>query len=96
MANRKATNSIFINKYRPNSEGLCSVSIRITFDRKKKYYPTPVNLSAEDFEKVQGAKPRKDFKEIALKLQAYENKAAEIIDKLPFFHLESFRKAIPR
>lgn len=92
MANRNATTSIFINKYRPNVEGLCSVSIRVTFDRKKKYYPTPVNLSPDDFEKVQGPKPRNEFKEIALKLRAYENKAVGIIDKLPFFTWKAFEK----
>lgn len=92
MANGNAATSIFINKYRPNAEGLCSVSIRVTFDRKKKYYPTPVNLSPDDFEKVQGPRPRNEFKEIALKLQAYESKAAEVIDKLPFFTWTAFEK----
>lgn len=92
MANKNATTSIFINKYRPNAEGLCSVSIRVTFERKKKYYPTPVSLHPDDFEKVQGAKPRNEFKDTAIKLRAYENKAVEIIDKLPFFTWIVFEK----
>src|SRR4051794_2906826 len=92
MANRNVSTSIFINKYHPNAEGLCSVSIRVTFDRKKKYYKTPLNISPEDFEKVQGPKPRNEFKEIALKLQAYESKAAEIIDKLPIFTWRAFER----
>jgi integrase/recombinase XerD len=92
MAGKNATTSIFINKYRPDAEGFCSVSIRVTFERKKKYYPTPVNLLPEDFDKVQGAKPRNEFKEIALKLRAYENKAADVIDKLPFFTWKAFEK----
>jgi integrase len=92
MANQKATTSIFIDKYHPKSGNVCAISIRVTFDRKKKYYATPYNLTISDFEKVQGEKPRNDFKEIALKLQAIENKAADIIDKLPFFTWVGFEK----
>lgn len=92
MASNIASTSIFINKYRPNAEGLCSISIRVTFERKKKYYPTPVSLHPDDYAKVQGVKPRNEFKDLAIRLRAYENKAVEIIDKLPFFTWTAFEK----
>ncbi len=88
----KATTSIFIDKYHPKTGGLCAVSVRVTYDRKKKYYPTNCSLTISDFEKVIGDKPRKEYKEIALKLQAYENKAFEIIEDLPFFTWKAFEK----
>lgn len=92
MEGRKATTAIFIDRYHPKAGGLCAVSIRVTHDRKKKYYPTPVCLTILDFEKVQGPKPRNEFKELALKLQAYESKAAKIIDSLPVFTWKAFEK----
>lgn len=93
MASQKATTSIFIDKYHPKAGGLCSISVRVTFERKKKYYPTPVSLTVSDFEKTQGTKPRDPYKGIALQLQAFEKKAADIINKdLPVFTWKAFEK----
>lgn len=87
-----ATTSLFIDKYHPKADGKCAVSIRITFERKKRYYPTGINLVISDFEKAQGEKPRKEFKRLALKLQSYEKKAADIIESLPAFTFKAFEK----
>lgn len=46
---KKAHTSIFIDKYHPNREGLCAVSIRVTFDRRKRYYATGISLLEKDF-----------------------------------------------
>ena len=92
MGIRKAATSVFINKYHPNTEGLCSVSIRVTYDRQRKYFPTPISLTPADFDKVQVSKPRNEFKEFPLRLQVYEKKAAEIIDRLPVFTWTAFEK----
>ncbi len=92
MVDQKASTAIFINKYFPNAKGLCSISVKVTFDRKRRYYPTPLSLTLPDFEKSQGIKPRNEFKEIALQLQAYEKKAADTIAKLPIFTWELFER----
>jgi integrase/recombinase XerD len=92
MADQKASTSIFINKYVPNTNGLCSISIKVTFNRQRRYYPTPITLTIADFEKSQGVKPRNEYKEIALKLQAHEKKAADTIAKLPIFTWELFER----
>lgn len=92
MAKQKASTAVFINKYRPDSAGLCPISIRVTFDRKKKYYPTPIHLSISDFEKTQGAKPRNEFKDLALRLQGYEKRAADTIERLSIFTWNLFEK----
>ena len=92
MANEIPKTSIFIDKYHPNKQGLCAVSIRITFNCKRKFYSTPITLTLSDFEKTQGNKPRKNFKNIAMKLQSYENKAVGIINSLPVFTWNIFEK----
>ena len=88
----KPTTSIFIDKYHPKTDGTCAISIRITFERKKKYYPTSIQLTAEDFNKTQSVKPREPYKSIALRLQAFEKKAADVIYDLPSFNWQVFER----
>lgn len=88
----KATTSIFIDKTHPKKDGKCAVSLRVTYDRKKRYYATPYSLTAADFEKVQGEKPREPFKAIKLKLAEFEKKASDIIDTLPVFTWAMFER----
>ncbi len=92
MANHRATTTIIIDKSHPKKDGLCAVSIMITFERKKKYYATPISLTPSDFEKTQGKKPGIRYKPIALKLQDYEKKAADVIKDLPIFTWALFEK----
>ena len=87
-----ATTSIFIDKYHPKTGGKCAISLRVTFERKKTYYRTGISLTVPEFEKVMGEKPRNEFKELALKLQSYEKKAADIIKDMPVFSFKSFEK----
>jgi integrase/recombinase XerD len=93
MANPFATTAIFIDRYHPRADGTCAVSIRVTHDRKKKYYPTPYALKPDDYQKVMGEKPRSPFKEIRLKLNSLEEKAASIIAGLQVFTWLAFEKA---
>lgn len=92
MANSSATTAIFIDQYHPRANGKCAVSIRVTFDRKKKYYPTPYALSPDEYQKVMGEKPRSPFKEIRMKLNSIEEKAVEIIAGLPVFTWAAFER----
>jgi len=92
MANTSATTAIFIDRYHPRADGKCAVSIRVTFDRKKKYYPTPYALTSDEYQKVIGEKPRSPFKEIQLKLNRLEQKAASIIASLPVFTWAAFER----
>jgi integrase/recombinase XerD len=90
METGKATTKIFLDKYHPKKDGKCKVSICVTFERKKKYYPTPIEATPSDFDKCMGSKPRKDLKELSLKMQAFEQKAASIIKDLHFFSWSDF------
>jgi len=87
-----ATTSLFIDRYHPKADGKCSISVRVTFERQKKYYKTDIAITTVDFEKSQGEKPRGDFKALALKLNEYEKKAIDIIEKLPAFSFAAFEK----
>ena len=49
---QNATTTVFIDKYHPQRDGKCAISIRVTHQRKKKYYPTIYSLTTSDFEKV--------------------------------------------
>lgn len=88
-----ATTAIFIDRYHPRANGTCSVSIRVTYDRKKRYYPTPYALTLEDYQRVMSEKPRSPFKEIRLKLNSLEEKAAAVIASLSIFTWVAFEKA---
>src|ERR1035441_3146963 len=92
MARQFPTPSIFFDKYHPRKDGLCTVYIRVTFNRRRKYYPTKYSLSPSDFEKTQGSKPRRPHKEIARDLQDIERKALQIIEDLPVFTFDAFEK----
>lgn len=73
-------------------DGTYPVKLRITFNRKYKDYPNGYQLSEEDFRKVQGPKPRGEFKEIQIALQAFEQRALEVINKLPAFSFYEFER----
>jgi integrase/recombinase XerD len=86
----KAKTAIFIDSYHPKSDGKCSISIRITHNRIRRYYQTPISLSPEDFEKVLGGKPREPFKTIRIRLGEFESQAADVIDTLQVFTFSQF------
>ncbi|MDB5248342.1 MAG: recombinase XerD [Segetibacter sp.] len=90
--NMKVTTAIIHDTRRQIKDGTYPVKLRITYSREQKYYPTPYSLSIEDFEKTQGNRPRQEFKDISLRLQASEKKANDIIKDLPIFKWELFEK----
>lgn len=88
-ANAKA----FIDSYHPQKDGKCSVSIRVTNQRKKKYYPTGIKLFSKDFEKVMTAKRRNEAEnETYKKILSFETKANKVIDTLPIFTFDKFEE----
>ena len=87
------TTSVFVDKYHPQKDGKCAISIRVTYQRKKKYYPTIFSLTLQEFEKVRSSeRPRDEIKTIRQQLQAVEKRASDIIRQLPHFTWEGFEK----
>ena len=84
--------AIYFNKWVPNKEGKCPLSLRVTYDRKKRYYSTEYALTPEEYSKVVSEKPKGVFKQIAMELQNEESKAVDIIRQLPLFTFEAFER----
>lgn len=88
-----ATTAIYQDRWNPKTNGKCAISIRITCNSQKKYYPTRFSLSEDAYKRMMGERPRKDLKDILRLLKDIENKANDIIDKMPFFSFPAFEKA---
>lgn len=83
--------SIYLDKNRPKTNGLCSVKIKVTYNRKRKYFATGINLTPKDYEQILFGKRRaKEQKEIKNKIEHYENKANGIINRLSVFTFDAF------
>jgi integrase/recombinase XerD len=87
-----ATASIFIDTHHPNKDKECAISIRVTHNRKRKYYITKYKLTELDFERTQGKKPRDNFKNIAEDLNEQLRIANKVINSLQAFSFDLFEK----
>jgi integrase/recombinase XerD len=90
---KKATATIYLDTLRPKENGACSVKIKITFNRKRKYFSTGIDLTPDDFKKVfYGKRRTSEQKEIKTKIEYFENKADDIIKKLKVFSFDIFKE----
>ena len=48
----KAKSSLFLNKYKPQQDGSCPISVRISYKRAVKYYPTGEAMQPEQFNRI--------------------------------------------
>ena len=88
----KATTAVVLETRRESQGGVYPVKIRVTYLRKQRYYALGYSLTKEDFQKVQGDKPRGEFKELKVKFNAMEERAIKVIEKLPEFSFDAFKK----
>jgi integrase/recombinase XerD len=85
--------AIILDTRRIKKDNTYPVKLRMTFERKQKYYSTPFDLSDKEFEKVMFGKRLTDSEKILKKsIGAFENKAIDIIEKLHFFTWHEFEK----
>jgi integrase/recombinase XerD len=85
--------SIYFDSRRIKNDGTYPVKLRITFNRRQRYYNTGISMTEEKFKHVtEDIKPREEYKKIKLELAAIENKAKAVIDKLPFFSFDAFER----
>lgn len=93
-AMKKAEASIYLDEHRPKKNGKCSVKIKITFNRKRKYFSTGINLTPDEFQKTLYAKRRtKEQKEIYAKLYHFNEKAERVINDMNVFSFDAFEDA---
>ena len=90
---KEAEATIYLDKLRPKKNGKCSVKIKITFNRTRKYYPTGIYLTPEAHNKLIHAERRtKDQKEILKKINHFHNKANTVIKQLTVFTFDGFEE----
>ena len=91
--------SVYLDTRREKQNGNYPVKLRV-FDsniRKQKLYPTPFEFTTKEFDSIWNtARPRKEYKEIRLKIQALENRANEIAQNLNVFSFEQFERKLIR
>ena len=87
----KATATPAIDRTHPRKDGTCSVCIRVTYQRKKKEYPTGVTMKPADYDRIMKAQRRKeaDTKQHN-RIMTFFTKAATIIEDLPVFTFTQF------
>lgn len=90
---RAATVAPFIDKYHPKTDDIRSVSIRVTYQRVKKYYATNIRIAPSAFEKIITSKRRSEAEnEIYNQILSFQNKAISVIQKLPIFTFSKFEE----
>lgn len=87
----KATAVPVIDWNHPRKDKTCSIYIRVTFQRRKREYPTGITLIPEDFDRIMKAKRRKaDEQNIYYKILSFHTKALKVIESLSVFTFDLF------
>ncbi len=90
---KTAKASIYLDANRPKKSGKCSVKIKVTYNRKRKYYSTGIDLTTDDFEQIFfGKRKTPKQKEIKTKVEYFENKADDVINVLSVFSFDAFEE----
>ncbi|MBK7099468.1 MAG: site-specific integrase [Sphingobacteriales bacterium] len=85
-----ATSKAYINNI-VNSKGESTVMIRVTYNRKKKYYKTNITCTPEAFKRATTAKRKtENDRELYFRIKAFEDRAEQVIQELPFFTFDGF------
>lgn len=89
----KALVTPFIDIHHPKTDDARTVSIRVTYNRVRKYYATKERLKPSEFKKIMTAKRRSEAEnETFNEIISYQNKANEVIKDLPIFTFGKFEE----
>jgi len=88
-----ASTVIYFDEKRPKKNGNCSVKVKITHNRERKYYATGIELTKSEFERVLTGK-RKTTEETNTtnEIDAFKAKADKVIKELTIFTFDGFEK----
>ncbi len=90
---KTAKASIYLDANRPKKSGKCSVKIKVTYNRKRKYFSTGVDLMPNEFETIfYGKRKTVKQKEIKTKVEYFEKKADDVINSLSVFSFDAFEE----
>lgn len=93
--NKPVSTTTILDTRRAKQNGLYPIKVRITFERKQRYYSLPrkYDSTKENFKRIMfGERLSTEAKEFKLKIGDFEKKAIEIIDSMPLFTWHIFEK----
>jgi integrase len=90
----KVLTAIVIDTRRPRKDGKYPVKLRVTYNRKQRYYATNITMTQAEYSLVSSQKPKAGHKVTRLKLDALEQKANAIIEKMPAFDFNGFERKL--
>ena len=90
---KTAEASIYLDNLRVKKNGKCSIKIRLSFNRKRKYFSTGIDLDEKEYEQVlNGQRRTTEQKELYSKLIFFRDKAEAVIKSLPLFTFSGFEE----
>lgn len=96
MKKTAITALVLDTRYKKQNEDTFPVKIRVTHNRVQKYYPTGYDLTEKEWTKIQERKRNEkiptELKAVQISLNEIEATATNIIDHLPAFSFDLFKK----
>lgn len=90
-----ATVTLYLDTRRKTKDGNYPVKIRVTHNRRSKYFGTKVNLDQESFDKVvRGTYLGDDLKKVKKKLNSLHEKVIEIIEDIEVFSFTAIEERL--
>ncbi len=71
----KFSTRILLEERTPRKDGTYPVKLRVTIERKSRYFGLDYNLTEKDFKKVYSDKPRNQYKKLLWEFTKIEDKA---------------------
>src|SRR4030042_3471466 len=88
----KVTTSIILDIRRLKQDKTYPVKLRLTSQGKRRLFGLDYYLTKPDFNKVMGPKARDQYKDLKIKLTEKEKAAKTLIDSMPVFSFDLFKK----
>ena len=95
METKQATVGITLDTRAAKADGTYPVKLRIIHQRHNRLYSTVYSLTKDEFERLPTSKTKK-LKDIRNDLSALQTKARNIIDQIPAFSFDAFKRALFR
>jgi len=84
------TDPVKLRLARAKVEKTYPVKLRITYQRAQRYYSTGINVSAEDYQKMNGQRPRSPFAEYKRRNDDLKYRADDLIKSMGSFNFRDF------
>lgn len=91
--------SVYLDTRREKKDGTFPVKLRVFNSniRKQKLYSTPYSFTQKEFDSIWNTqKPKKEFKDLQLEIQALENRSNNVAKELQVFTFEQFERKLKR